>query len=83
MIASAALESDAALLLRANWQAVAITLLLLVPFLNYAVVALSSELTVRSSADGKAPPTIPYWIPGLGHFMSVATDALGFSKRIA
>lgn len=58
------------------------SLLLLVPIVNYAVMAIRTELTLRSSKDGREPPLLPYFIPFLGSLVEAMRDSTKFMKKI-
>ncbi|KAF2126947.1 cytochrome P450 [Dothidotthia symphoricarpi CBS 119687] len=56
-------------------QAVPLTILLLItlPFLTYYVSMSKFVRKANSKALGKRPPTIPYWIPGVYHTISLVS----------
>lgn len=66
----------------ANWKLILAALLALLPFFNYAVIAFRTELTLRSSKDGRIPPQLPYFIPFLGSLIEIMKDSTKFMLKI-
>jgi hypothetical protein len=48
--------------------------LVLIPWATHQFSTFSFYRTAQSSALGKRPPTIPYWVPGIFHGFSVITQ---------
>ena len=66
----------------ANWKIITSVALVLLPIFNYALIALRTELTLRSSKDGRTPPQLPYFIPLLGSLVDVMRDSTKFMLKI-
>jgi hypothetical protein len=65
-----------------NWKLILSTVVVLLPFLNFAIISLRTELTLRSSKDGRTPPQLPYFIPFMGSLVEIMRDSTKFMLKI-
>lgn len=50
--------------------------------INYTVLTIRSRIRAQSKKDGRHPPDLPYFVPFVGHILSVARSQSAFLQDI-
>lgn len=59
-------------------------LILSLPFIStYFITLMKAETALRSKKDARHPPTFPYWVPLLGHGMSLIWNPADLVASVA
>jgi hypothetical protein len=76
------LDRDPSELVSEHWKTALGVCLVLTPLVNYTYMTIRTQLALRSKTEGRDAPELPYFIPYLGHLLSVAYDAHGFLNKV-
>ncbi|GAB1318226.1 hypothetical protein MFIFM68171_08436 [Madurella fahalii] len=65
-----------------NWPVVVAVVPLAIAAATYLITSIAYLRATRSTKNGRAPPTVPYWLPVVGSTLEFVVDIEKFIKRV-
>ena len=65
-----------------NWQLAVPVLAVTIAIATYTITSIAYFFAVRSTKDGRLPPTVPYWLPAFGSTIPFLADIEKFVNHV-